>query len=320
MKGTQDDRFVRLTRDYVGVMRPDHWFKNVFMLPGVVIGLVLTHTSPALVWWRLLVGVASTCLIASANYVINEWLDADSDRFHPVKRQRPSVSGRLKARWIYSEYAILALVGLGMASTISVPFLVTSAILLVMGVLYNVRPFRTKDRPYVDVLSESINNPIRLLLGWFIVTDRYLLPSGLIFGYWMGGAYLMGLKRFAELRFLGTREAAALYRRSFRYYTEENLLISSFFYGMCSALFIGTFLVKYRIELVLMLPLLGILFAWYMKISMKADLPAQMPERLYRERAFFGFVLCFAVVCTLLLFVDIPEVHVLLSNSLLPVP
>ncbi len=42
-----------------------------------------------------------------------------------------------------------------------------------MGVLYNVKPFRTKDIAYLDVLSESINNAIRLLLGWFFVTADY---------------------------------------------------------------------------------------------------------------------------------------------------
>ena len=36
-----------------------------------------------------------------------------------------------------------------------------------MGCLYNIPPIRTKDHAYVDVLSESINNPIRFLVGWY---------------------------------------------------------------------------------------------------------------------------------------------------------
>ena len=46
--------------------------------------------------------------------------------------------------------------------------------LWVMGCVYNVPPMRTKDRPWLDVLSEAINNPLRLLIGW------YMVPSGLI--------------------------------------------------------------------------------------------------------------------------------------------
>ena len=40
-----------------------------------------------------------------------------------------------------------------------------------MGCVYNIPPVRSKDLPYVDVLSEAINNPIRMLAGWFIVTS-----------------------------------------------------------------------------------------------------------------------------------------------------
>jgi hypothetical protein len=36
------------------------------------------------------------------------------------------------------------------------------------GIFYNVRPMRTKDRAYLDVISESINNPLRLMIGWAI--------------------------------------------------------------------------------------------------------------------------------------------------------
>jgi len=44
-----------------------------------------------------------------------------------------------------------------------------------MGLVYNVPPLRTKDRQYLDVLSESINNPLRFMLGWTAVIGS-LLP------------------------------------------------------------------------------------------------------------------------------------------------
>ena len=65
------------------------------MLPGAALAFVLTdEVAPAPVGW-LLLGIVSTCLIASANYTINEWLDAPFDRHHPVKRHRPSAAGRI---------------------------------------------------------------------------------------------------------------------------------------------------------------------------------------------------------------------------------
>ncbi|MCK5214119.1 MAG: hypothetical protein KAR05_02045 [Candidatus Omnitrophica bacterium] len=77
-----------------------------------------------------------------------------------------------------------------------------------MGILYNVKPFRTKEKPYVDVLSESLNNPTRLMMGWFMVVDGPLTPLSALIAYWMGGAFLMGVKRFAEYRFINDSKQA----------------------------------------------------------------------------------------------------------------
>ena len=80
---------------YASVARPDHWFKNIFMLPGVALALFF---QPALltpgVWLQVAWGLAVACLIASANYVFNEILDAPTDLHHPEKCRRPIPSGR----------------------------------------------------------------------------------------------------------------------------------------------------------------------------------------------------------------------------------
>jgi decaprenyl-phosphate phosphoribosyltransferase len=262
------------------------------------------------------VGIASVCLVSSANYVINEWLDAKYDKFHPEKRSRPSVTGLVKAKFVYLEYVIVASCGLLLAWLVSRLFFWTSVSLLVMGLLYNVKPFRTKDRAYLDVLSESINNPIRLLLGWFIVTSHFLPPSTLVAGYWMGGAFLMAVKRHSEFRVFPDKKTAAAYRRSFGRYTEENLLLSAVFYAITASVLIGIFLIKYRIELVLAIPLLAIVFTWYLHVGFKPDSAAQHPERLYKEKGIFFFILLLGVLMASLLFVDIPWLHKLLSTSL----
>ena len=82
-------------------------------------------------------------------------------------------------------------------------------LLLVMGLVYNVEPVRSKDKAYIDVLSESINNPLRLLLGWSAIIDSALPPISVLVSYWMGGAYLMAIKRYAE--FLDLKQIALLH-------------------------------------------------------------------------------------------------------------
>lgn len=300
--------------DHVWIARPDHWIKNIFILPGAALALVLGHTgsAAAAAGWVALAFVA-TCVIASANYTINEYLDAAFDRFHPLKKERPGAQGRLDGRLVALQYAGLAVVGLGLAALLGTPVLVTGAVLLGMGVLYNVQPFRTKDRAYLDVLSESINNPLRLLIGWLAILPDQLPPSSLILCYWMGGAFLMAMKRFSEYRRIGDKATAGAYRRSFRHYTENSLLLSSFFYALASALLLGVFLVKYRIEYVLTVPLFALLFTWYLAIALRSDSAAQAPEKLHRERRFLAFVAVLAGAVALLTFVDIPSLAVLMS-------
>jgi 4-hydroxybenzoate polyprenyltransferase len=74
---------------YIKIARFDHWIKQLFVLPGAVFAYFLIDPPagelPAIVF-RAALGFASTCLIASANYVINEWLDAGYDAFHPEKK------------------------------------------------------------------------------------------------------------------------------------------------------------------------------------------------------------------------------------------
>jgi len=304
--------------DYVALARPDHWFKNIFMLPGVALALVLRGEPLSLpLVGNIVIALVATCLIASANYTINEWLDADFDRHHPVKRQRPSALGNVSMGLVALQWFVLAAAGLALGNLLGVLFLRLGVLLLCMGIVYNVQPLRTKDRPYLDVLSESINNPLRFMLGWAAVVSTVLPPSSILLAYWMGGAFLMAVKRYAEFRFIGNPTTASLYRRSFRAYTEETLLLSSFFYALTAAFFLGVFLIKYRIEFLLSMPLFALLFVWYLHIGMKADSVTQKPERLYREPAFIAYVVFLVLVVTVLFFARIPWLSILVTDHVL---
>ena len=53
-----------------------------------------------------------------------------------------------------------------------------------MGCIYNTPPVR-KDVPYIDVLSEAINNLLRMLAEWFIGTTTSVAPASLLLSSWM---------------------------------------------------------------------------------------------------------------------------------------
>lgn len=296
-------------RDYVALARPDHWVKHVFIVPGVALASVLHERPVWELWPTLILGFASAAAIASANYVLNEWLDAEEDAFHPAKSRRPAVSKALVPGLVWLEYLALAAAGAGLGLAVSKLFFWVSLIFLLSGVTYNVRPLRTKDRLYVDVASEAFNNPIRLTLGWAMVDSTTLPPSSLLAAYWMGGAFLMALKRFAEYRTAaeaGHLDSLGLYRRSFRSYTESSLLLSSFLYAQMAAFFLAVFLIKYRIEYLLSMPLFAALFVWYLKIALRRESPAQAPERLFSEKTLVALVVLLVLLLVVLTKVDLP--------------
>lgn len=304
-------------KKYIRVMRIDHWIKQFFIVPGCVCALFLTQTTmdPGLLL-KFIIGFFATSFIASANYVINEWLDAEFDRFHPTKKNRSVVTEDVKGSVIWTLWIVLTVLGLACGAFVCKAFLLMEIWLWVMGILYNVKPFRTKDVAILDVLSESVNNAIRLLMGWFIISSDTIPPCSIILGYWMAGAFLMAIKRYAEYRMIDDPELAGHYRRSFKFYTEKSLLISAFFYAMCSVFFIGIFLIKYRIELILFIPVFIGLFCYYFWISFKEDSAVQKPEKLYHEKGLMIYCLVLIVVFLLLMYIDIPWLSVFTTNEL----
>lgn len=293
----------------VRLLRPDHWFKNVFAVPGAVAALALfrDEVSWTPLLWRVPVGVVALCLTASANYVLNALLDAESDRHHPTKRHRGIPSGIVRPRTAWTLYGAASLAGLATAIPLGWRFAASMLALWAMGLVYNVPPVRSKDLPYVDVLSESANNPIRLLAGWWIVLPVAAPPPGsLILAYWMGGGFLMALKRFGELRFIDDRGTAGRYRRSFSHYDEPRLLASVLFYAAAAMALLATFTVRYRLELLLALPLAILGMASYFISAFEPDSLVQRPEHLWRQPSLMVIVAAFALACAVLLFVDLP--------------
>jgi 4-hydroxybenzoate polyprenyltransferase len=258
---------------------------------------------------HIVIGLVSICLVASSNYVINEIMDAPFDRHHPTKCERPVPSGKVNIQLAYAQWIVLMTVGVALGLTISIPFTLTLLVLWLMGCIYNIPPVRSKDLPYIDVLSEAVNNPLRMLAGWFIVDTTTVAPASLTLSYWMVGCYFMAIKRFAEYRNIGSPDQAAAYRKSFAFYTEQRLLVSIMFYSSAAMLFLGAFIMRYRLELIATFPLVALILAIYLSLAFKADSPVQQPERLYREPVLMVAIIVCAVLMSVLLFIDIPILH-----------
>lgn len=310
-------------RDYLRLARFDHATKHVVILPGIALAWLLRGAPGEGFALGLVLGFAAAICIASANYVINEWLDRDFDAHHPEKSRRTAVQKQLDPRAVLGLYALLLLAGMGLALPLGAGFGTVCALFALAGVVYNVPPLRSKDRAYVDVLSESLNNPIRLTLGWLMVDPGSIPPASLLLAFWLGGAFLMNAKRLAEYRDIVAeigRDRLALYRRSFAQYDEGRLSVANLVYALGCGFFLAVFLVKYRIEYIVLFPLVTALFAEYYALALKPDSVARRPERLFRAGRLMALSAATALVFMLATVVDMPLLDRLADAHFIELP
>lgn len=84
----------------IKTLRPHQWVKNVFVLAPIVFHKdVFRHTpqGPALnliLTGRALATTGVFCRLAGAVYTINDLVDVEADRLHPIKRDPPIASGQ----------------------------------------------------------------------------------------------------------------------------------------------------------------------------------------------------------------------------------
>jgi hypothetical protein len=152
-----------------------------------------------------------------------------------------------------------------------------------------------------------------LTIGWVMIDSATLPPSSVILAYWFGGAFLMAAKRYSEYReIVGSHGAELLirYRASFAGYSADSLSISCFVYGLLSTFFLAIFLIKYRVEYLVMVPAVIALFGYYLALAMKPASSAQNPEKLFRDSKLIVLVAILAVLFIVATYVDMPGLSV----------
>lgn len=276
---------------YIASLRLERWPRSLAILVGFAAVFLVTPsgigsllTVPALL--KLGLAFALTWMVSTANYIVNEITDAPFDAFHPGKKHRPLVKNEISVKVLLGGWLALVAVSLSIAGALySKPFLLSLSALLLAGLLYNVPPVRMKDVPYLDSTLESANNPIRFLIGWYVLAAPF--PTlYLLLAWWAFGNFLMVGKRVAEKKFLTPEESSA-YRLSLNRYSIRGLV--AFMAGNALLFLVMFVLFALRLKLrtfLYTLPFIVFYLVFFMIKSIQDRDTAEEPEKLLKNPYF----------------------------------
>lgn len=163
-------------RDLVGLARPWQWTKNAIVFAGLVFSLNLFD--PAYIF-RSLTAFLVFCLASSAIYVMNDLFDAERDRVHPIKRDRPIPRGAVSPAGAWVLFVGLAVVALLGGVWLGREFLIAVGAFLTLNIAYSVK---LKHIVILDVMLIALSFVIRAIAG--VVALRPVDP-GLELSPWL---------------------------------------------------------------------------------------------------------------------------------------
>jgi len=147
-------------------LRPNHWIKNVFVFAALVFAQKLGDPEAIA---RSLGAFVVFCLLSSAVYLLNDILDREADRAHPVKRHRPIASGDVSVATAGTLSVVLAVAGLGGALMLGTGFATIASAYVFMNIAYSLRLKRV------------------------VILDVMLVAAGFLLRAW-GGAVVLGVE------------------------------------------------------------------------------------------------------------------------------
>jgi decaprenyl-phosphate phosphoribosyltransferase len=224
-------------KNVIQILRFPYQIKNIFVIFGIFIAYFQDFSSYGggsytniETFFKISIGLLVIILSSSANYVLNEWLDRESDSYHPTKKFRPCVTGEICLRDVIIVYSFLVASSILLSVfLLNLLNLVLIIIFLIFGLVYNVYPIRAKDVFIFDSLVEAANNPVRFLFGVYLIGSSENFFSISLYSYFFG-LIIMSLKRYSEINTLRDVKNIENYRRSLRPDLQNKLKIALFVY------------------------------------------------------------------------------------------
>jgi 4-hydroxybenzoate polyprenyltransferase len=190
-------------------LRPAQWTKNLIVFAALIFGQRLLDVEAVV---RATVAFLAFCALSGVVYVVNDVVDRDADRQHPIKRRRPIAAGDLSVSLALGSAAVLLAVGLAASTWLGLGFLAHATGYVLLQVAYSLG---LKREVILDVLSIAMGFVIRASAGGAAIgvpVSQWLLICTILLALFLALA-----KRRHEITLLG--EDAARHRAILGEYT-----------------------------------------------------------------------------------------------------
>lgn len=218
-------------KSFIKLIRIKQWIKNSFVFVPI---LFSKHLFEYDYFSSVLLGFISFSIVSSIVYIFNDIMDCESDRSHPIKKNRPIASGAVSIKMGLLFAALLIAFDVFLLQYLNVKFATVQSVYFVLNVLYTLK---LKNVVILDIMSISTGFMLRVVAGAAVINVE--VSSWLILTTLFLSLFLGIMKRRSELTLFdessnSTRKVLSEYSVSF---TDHLASISAAGVIICYALY-----------------------------------------------------------------------------------
>jgi len=164
-------------------MRPEQWIKNFFVFTALLFSKNLLNPSKDI---EAIIGFIIFCMITGCAYMINDFVDLEKDKLHPVKSRRPLASGKLKKDTAVKIIVLICLASLFFAFYMNILFGIVVLAYFLLNIGYSIY---LKNIVIIDVVSIAAGFVFRVLGGAVIISvvaSQWLILCTILLSLFLG--------------------------------------------------------------------------------------------------------------------------------------
>ena len=199
-----------MIKEYIKLFRIHQWIKNIFIFVPLVFSKNLFNFEFLLI---VTAGFFTFCFASSLVYILNDIIDIESDRNHPVKKERPLASGKISKKSAIYSVIILSIIILALHPFFDHLFGILLLSYIILNIFYSLR---LKNIVIIDIFSIAAGFMIRIISGGVIINVE--ISSWLILTTMFISLFLGVMKRRSELALaenVSSRKVLAQYSTTF---------------------------------------------------------------------------------------------------------